>query len=239
MPIVLALTDFTLTRNEIIESALRKCGVLDPESGTPTATQYSVGSQALNIVVKRFHDEGMPLWAISEAEMTLVDGQRSYTVSNIGIDRPIRVFQAYIKDINTGSQSPLTILTRDEYYNLGNLTSEGTPSQLYYDPQLDRSATVHVFPTPDTYTAANKKIYFFYQRPFQDIEDPGDYLDFPQEWFSAIVWELALVLAYEYGAPDNKIRMLQQKAVMERESVEGIGQEEGSIRFMPDLRRWN
>ena len=56
-------TDFTVTRNDIVKSALQKVGKVR-EGGTPTATQYTEGSLALNILVKAYHGLGMPLWAM-------------------------------------------------------------------------------------------------------------------------------------------------------------------------------
>ena len=57
--------EYQLTRNQIIESALRKLGVL-AEGQTPSTQNYSDGSMALNTVISQLRAVGMPLWARSE-----------------------------------------------------------------------------------------------------------------------------------------------------------------------------
>ena len=57
--------DFAHTRTQLIESALRKCGVLR-EGISATADQLTVGALALNPILKALQTMGMPLWAIKE-----------------------------------------------------------------------------------------------------------------------------------------------------------------------------
>ena len=57
--------DFQHTRTDLIESALRKCGVLR-EGVSASANQLTSGSLALNSILKSFSSTGMPLWAIRE-----------------------------------------------------------------------------------------------------------------------------------------------------------------------------
>src|SRR3990167_1528011 len=58
--------DFGKTRTQIIESALRKCGVLR-EGVSASANQLTSGALALNDIVKALAVDGMPLWAIRES----------------------------------------------------------------------------------------------------------------------------------------------------------------------------
>lgn len=61
--------EYQLTRNQIIESALRKLGVL-AEGQTPSTQNYSDGMMALNAVIAQLRAIGMPLWARSEYTFT-------------------------------------------------------------------------------------------------------------------------------------------------------------------------
>ena len=58
--------DHGKTRTQIIESALRKCGVLR-EGVSASANQLTSGALALNDIVKALAVDGMPLWAIRES----------------------------------------------------------------------------------------------------------------------------------------------------------------------------
>lgn len=52
---------FTLTREQIINSALRKIGVLS-EGQDPSDAQITDASEALNVMLKAFQADGLPLW---------------------------------------------------------------------------------------------------------------------------------------------------------------------------------
>ncbi len=63
--------DFITTRNDIIESALRKVKAI-PQNGLPTTSQYSNCSKALNAIVKFLHvEDGVFLWESSLSLMRL------------------------------------------------------------------------------------------------------------------------------------------------------------------------
>ena len=234
-------TDFSIDRDGLISGALRIIGVLDPESGTANATQITNGAEALNMIVKALHSDGMPLWAIKSKTITLVADQAGYTPTGLSISRPLKIVAAYRSDI-TGTDevdTPMEIITRDEYIQLGNKATNGPPILLYYDPQLTSAlATVYVYPTPDTTVATNYNVKIYYQRPFEDFDASTDTPDFPQEWYSTLKWKLAAELAFEYGVPGSRIDRIIEKAEMEHEKVLDMGMEEGSIYFQPNSRMY-
>jgi hypothetical protein len=73
---------FTLTRDQIITTAFQACGIVDPDGGTPTATQLSVGANLLNIMVKDFQGHGLDLWTSTFAAVFLQPSQKSYQVGS-------------------------------------------------------------------------------------------------------------------------------------------------------------
>jgi len=58
--------DFTLTRDQIIEAALRKLNVLT-EGNSANATKITNGAQALNVMVKSWASRGLPIWNVRKA----------------------------------------------------------------------------------------------------------------------------------------------------------------------------
>jgi len=233
-------TDFSVDRDELIEGALRICGVLDPETGTATTAQLAKGAEALNMIVKGLQTDGMPLWAIKKSTITLTADDKDYSVTDMSISRPLRVIQAYRTDTNSSVDTPLEVITRDEYINLGNKSSTGVPVLLYYDPQLtDALATLYVYPTPSTSAASNNTVTIYYQRPFEDFDVAADTPDFPQEWYRTVKWLLAADLAFEYQVPTDKVDRIEAKAQMAHQKVLDFGQEEGSVHILPDERMYN
>ena len=55
--------DFTVARSDIIPAALRKLGVL-AEGQSPTTNQTTYASLALNVMLKAFQTDGLPLWYV-------------------------------------------------------------------------------------------------------------------------------------------------------------------------------
>ena len=233
--------DFSVSRDELVEAALRICGVLDPEAGSATSTQITVGSQALNMIVKALHSDGMPLWAIKSKVITLVAGDKDYTISGLSINRPLKIIQALRSDTSSSDNvdTPMEVITRDEYINLGNKSSSGVPILVYYDPQLTAAlATVYLYPTPGATEATNYTVTIYYQTPFEDFDASTDTPDFPQEWYSTIKWMLAHDLGFEYGVPGSRLDRIGAKATTEHGKVLNMGAEEGSVTFIPDERMY-
>ena len=131
----------------------------------------------------------------------------------------------------------MRVLTREEYNRLGNKTSLGQPIQLFYEPLLT-TGVVHLFPVPDTTSIADCTVVLVYQRPFEDFDASTDNPDFPQEWFNAIKFGLADLLAPEYGLPLQERQDLARRAKSLRDTALGFGTEEGSLYFMADKRQW-
>ena len=232
-------TDFTLTRDQIISGALRLTGEL-AQGESPTSTQISEASEALNIMVKAWQADGMPLWALKTQTISLTAGVNSYRIGvgqTVNTPKPLKVIQAWNRVSSSSIDIPMRIITKQEYNILGNKTSSGNPIQVYYEP-LNTYGDLYVFPTPTATEAAANSIYIVYQRPFEDFDATSDTPDFPQEWFEALKYGLAVRLAGEYTIDIETRKMLQIEAKMAKDAALSFGTEEGSMYFMVDRRNW-
>lgn len=228
---------FNVTRDQLITGALRMIGAI-AQGETPTATQVTEAAEALNMMVKAYEADGMPLWGITEASITLTSNTNHYNIGTgktINIPKPLKVIQAWNRDLNSSVDIPMRILTRQEYNILGNKTTTGNPIQIFYEPLLDYGV-LHVFPTPDATSATNNKIYLVYQRPFEDFINSTDTPDFPQEWLEALKYGLAARLAPEYGVPLEQRQFLNREAGDLKVVALGFGTEEGSLYFQVERR---
>lgn len=225
-----ASTDFTVTRNQLIEGALRICGAL-AEGETPTTSQYTTGSEALNMIAKAWQADGMPLWVMKEYTLTLVASTSSY----IPTSKLLKVVQAYNRNTTTNIDVPMRIITRDEYNRLGNKTSSGNPVQIWHDPGLT-SSTVKVFPVPTSTEATNNQIILVYQKMFDDFDAADNNPEFPAEFYAAIKFALAYHLSFEYGVDITDRNHIQTAALILKTEALGFGTEEGSITFGVEYR---
>lgn len=230
-------TNFNVDRNQIISGALRLCGVL-AEGETATTEQINNGAEALNMLVKRLMADGMPLWAMKQYSVTLVAGQKEYTIGvgeAVNTTKPLRVVQAFNHATSGSLDIPMRIVTRDEYNKLGNKTSSGNPIQIFYEP-LNETGKLHVFPVPDSTSASQNVVTLVYQRPFEDFDSSTDTPDFPQEWLETIKYLLATRLAGEYQTPLSVRQQLLVEATALKEASLSMGTEEGSFYFGVDVR---
>ena len=232
-------TNYSIARDDIIKRALRLIGVI-AQGETPTTEQVDEAAQALNGLVKAWQTDGLPLWAIKQTTIPLTDGDAVYTIGvgqTVDTPKPLKIVQAFIRDVNSKVDVPLRLVTKQEYNVLGNKESSGKPVQFYYDPQRVHGA-LYVYPVPTSVEAALYTIHIIYQRPFEDFDSSTDEPDFPQEWFDAITYGLACRLAPEYGLPAQERKMLWNEMTIIKQDALNFGLEEGSLFFQVDRRSW-
>lgn len=232
-------TNFSVTQNDIICRALRLVGVL-AQGESPTTDQLSEASIALNSLVKAWEADGMSLWAIKQYSIPLTAGVSTYTIGvgqQINTPKPLKVLQAWNHSTTSNVDIPMRVISRQEYNLLGNKTSSGNPIQCFYEPLIDYGI-LHVFPVPSSNEQASNTINIVYQRPYEDFDSSTDTPDFPQEWYDAITYGLAVRLAGEYQISTEVRRILQAEAAVIKQEALNFGTEEASLYFQRDWRSW-
>jgi len=231
-------TTWELFSTDIIAAALRKIAYL-VQGTTVNTSDTASAMQALNAMIKTFQTYGMPLWAITEITFPLTN-TNTYTIGigqTINTPMPLKVIQARRNFISTGVTILMNIYTHYDFNLLTSTQTTGVPINLWYEP-LRTTGNVHIWPIPDSTTQSLQNITITYQRPFDDMINPSDSIDFPSYWTEAIIYGLATRLAPEYGIP------LQDRAILKQEAKEmladalSFGLEEGSIHFQPDWSYW-
>ncbi len=230
------VTTFRSNMLDIITGAYELCRVIDPEE--PLSDQQVRSAQkALNRMLKRFITHGLQLFAIKRGTITLTEGTMSYTCGPGGTglpERPLMITDAWYRH-SPSDDNPLEIISREEYWNLGDKTSKGIPNELYYDPQ-DNLGVIYIFNTADAATAG-KTIELVYQRPFEDMVKTTDDFDFPVEWEECIEFGLASRLGPRNGLSGNKIAQLEARAADALEEVLGWDAENTSVYLQPQHYR--
>ena len=231
-------TNFATSRDSLIAASLRMAGAI-AQGETASATLVSEAAEALNMLVKAKQADGMPLWAIKKYSVTLT-ATSDYTIGvsqTVNTPKPLKIIQAFLRHTSTTVDTPIIIITRQEYELLGNKSTSGNPVQLFYEPLLT-TGVIHVHPVPDSTIASAYTLSIIYQRPFEDFDAAADEPDFPQEYYHAIKLGLADVMAPEHGLAIQDRQDLSRRAEKAWAEALGFGTEEGSMYIMADLRSY-
>lgn len=230
------VTTNQLTQYQFIDAALRTLGVLALDQ-TPTSTEYTNALVKLNGLVGELRVKGLQIFQRTTYTMTLVDGTSSYIIGTgqtLNTPYPLHLLQAIRLDANASTRIDMDIIANSNFNRLPS-NSSGVPIQITYQPKMNMGV-VQLWPTPDNYSATNVTIQLTYLRPLEYFSSSTDTADFPEEWVSAIIYNLAVRLAPEYGIPLQDRSLLIKEAETYLKTAEDNSFEDGSIFFQPEVR---
>jgi hypothetical protein len=238
-------TNYTNNRDQMITRALR----ITQELGTgeaPSATRLAECALVLNDIFKEWEAYGMHLWKISTISFAMTAAVGSY---NIGVGQtinqvaPLKVLQAYTRNTDSNTDSPLTLLTKQEYDAYTSKLVNGSVSQFYYNPPgaiggTNMYGTFYCVNVPDTTFATDNTIILTAHFPLEDFDASTDVPDVPSYYYNALVWALADQLAYESAAPLAERDRITRKADYHRTLALSFDIEEGSLFFQPNWQAY-
>jgi hypothetical protein len=228
-----ASTDFSYTRDQIINAALRKCRAYAAEGGDPEAYQTADAAEALNLRLKAVQTHGALLWTIREQEIPLAKGKRVYTIGpsgDVNTDRPLRIFNPRLRDITTNTDTPITPYGRLDYAGISDKFTTGTPTAVFYDRKVSL-AELTVWPVPSD---SKKRLIVTAEVPLQDFDASGDTAYMPSYAYTFLVWGLAADLGSEYGLPLPEIEYFENKAAIALENILDFEEEEDGFQIVPN-----
>ena len=233
-------TTWELDRNQLIQTAMRKLGVLG-EGQTPSTEDYTNGVIALNGIMAAFQTLGMPLWAREEINVPLTALTESYLIGvgqTVNTPFPLKVHDAYLRNIATGQQIEMEVKSQYDWQQVRNTgTNSSFPIFVTYTPLIN-IGRLSVWPIPNAQAASTYTIRLVGQTPFDDFTTTTTHtLDFPKEWHNAIIYELAVTLAPEFGASDAEKTFLERQAKKWLDYAKDFGIEESSMFFQVDRQK--
>lgn len=145
-------------------------------------------------------------------------------------NRPMLILEAYLHQFG-GTDIPVDLISRVDYYELTNKTAEGFINQIYYDPQIGAG---NLFVWPLT-TNEQDYLILLTQRTLEDFDNSSDNPDYPQEWYMPLAWNLARALGPKYGTPQMDYSRIMQQARELYETARGFDTEMGTSMYIrPD-----
>ena len=160
---------------------------------------------AANMMLSRWANQGVNLWAVDLVTVPLVKGTSTYSVDS----NTVVMLDTYIETVN-GSGSPIDRLilpiSRTEYASYPNKTQQGFPTTYWFDRLLSPSVTL--WPVPDGTTTSLK---YYRVRQIQDANlTSNQNVEIPYLWLEAFAYGLAQRLATIW-APE-KVAILKPMA---------------------------
>jgi len=132
--------------------------------------------------------------------------------------------------ISSNIDVPLLYQAYDEYLQMPNKFTTGTPNMWSYDRQIDQMI-INIWQNP---VDVSYYLIFAVDRKIQDMNVNSDSFDLPQEWGDAIITNLALALAPIYGkAQGENFQELKMQAKENLMMALENDDELGSIYIMP------
>jgi hypothetical protein len=216
--------DYSLTAREVIDYALKKLRVL-AEGETALSAMANDAMRELNVMLKGWQKHEH-LWLLTEGSITVVAATASYTLS----PQPHRVISARFDDQD--SETPMILMTREEYFDLPNKTASGIPTQYYVDYQR-ASTAFYVWPLHGT--VDDETINYTYVARIDDIDALDDDINIRQEFLEVCGYQLASRLADDYGrsGPVTDRLIMRAEALLQTALDED---REDEIRFVPEPR---
>jgi len=173
---------------ELTLYAFNLCGIRSTEL---EQAHFESARMAANMLLSRWSNQGVNLWAVSQVTTALVQGTTTYTVD----PSVVMVLDAYITTGTTGTTTEIDRIimpiSRTEYASYPNKQQQGFPTTYWFDRLL--SPTITLWPVPD---GSETSLVYYCVKQLQDAAfTSGQTLNIPYLWLEAFAYGLAQRLA--------------------------------------------
>lgn len=144
--------------------------------------------------------------------------------------RPTRLLGAR-RQSSDGTEIPLTVIERADYFDQPNKSQAATPTLAYYDPQLV-TGQLYLWSAPSDETDT---IRFTFERPLEQFDALTNTADVPQEWLETLAYNLAYRLAPGSSLPLPERALLRTDALEMKAKLLGFDREYASVFIQPDF----
>jgi hypothetical protein len=145
---------------------------------------------------------------------------------------PIRVTDARLYNLTSGAVTPVDTEARLGFRRLSQPNASGRISQIFYDKQA-QYGKMQVWQVPDV---IDDVVKFTHWRPIETFESAGDNPDLPEQWTLCLGFNLAKLMAVEYGLGEKRYAMIVAQADKLLDDAKGFSREVESVHFGVDMR---
>ena len=156
-----------------------------------TQEHMEAARMAANMLLSRWSNQGVNLWAVDLVTVPLVTDQATYNVDS----NTVMILDAYVQNDDSGANIDRIILpiSRTEYASYPNKEQQGYPTVFWFDRLV--SPTVTLWPVPNTDNGP-QSLKYYRVRQLQDSNlSNGEQVEVPYLWLEAFAYGLAQRLA--------------------------------------------
>ena len=190
-------TDFELNVADYIEEAFERCG-LEVRTGYDLKT----ARRSLNLMLADWANRGLNQWTIEQRQFTVTQGDSDVSLGTDVID----ILSTVVRRNNT--DYALDRVSRDEFLNIPNKTTQGRPTQFFLDRQI--TPNLKIWPAPENSTDV---IVYDVLTRIQDADTQVNTMEVPFRFYPCLAAGLAYYIAIK-RAP-QRLQLL--KAIYEEE----------------------
>ena len=201
--------DFDLDVADIIEEAYERCG-LEVRTGYDAKT----ARRSLDLMFAEWANRGVNLWTVKQGTQSLTAGTATYAFDATFTD----LLEVVLR--RNGTDFDLSRISRGEYLSIPNKTTQGRPSQYFYNKQI--IPEINLWSTPDN--SSDTLVYYYVQR-IQDADNLVNTTDAPFRFLPCVISGLSYYLAIK-RAPD-RIQLL--KNIYEEEFQRAADEDEDRV----------
>lgn len=139
-------------------------------------------------------------------------------------NRPLEIIECRVR-YPGDTEVPIWVVARTEYTELANKTTTGIANQVYYDPQTV-NGVLKVWPAANN---VQYRLIMTARMPIEDFDTISNEPDFPQEWFLALSYNLAVLAGPKFV--DELPPLVIQNALTYKEAVSNFDEEHNSVYF--------
>ncbi|MCC7570623.1 packaged DNA stabilization gp4 family protein [Candidatus Micrarchaeota archaeon] len=204
-------------------TSLRKIGALSSGETIETARQAEA-LQALQVMLRGWSSQSINIFVATKEDITLIGGVGSYTWGSggdIATTRPNQVISAYLLSGSTTSR--IEIIDEGKYRRITDKTVSGTPSLLLYRPSYPLGQ-IFLFPVPSS-------AFTLVSYSYKEFTETGsfalttDTMALPAVYQEAVIYNLALRLAPEYGkTASSDVRSVAETSFMDLVNLNAANQ---------------
>jgi hypothetical protein len=182
------------TARDIITRALQRNGILT-KGESPSGDEASDGLTALNDMIASWSNDSLLIYARISESFPLVSGQSSYTIGpsgNFNTTRPLQILTAFTRIGNIDYE--MSIIPEQAFDGITQKNiSSSIPEVMFYQAGFPLG-TITIYPVPTTGT-----LHIRSEKQLTELSSLDVDVDFPPGWERALIFNLAIEIAGEYG----------------------------------------